>query len=206
MGPTATPATRRVIAAAATALLSGCAGDAYVRADADRAADFSSYRSFGFASPLGTDRDGVGTLASAHLRDAASGQLQARGLAYDAAAPQLLVDFRATVGDRIASPPPAVSIGIGIGSGGWGVGSGGWSVGGSIHSTWPLLVGSPASSAYQEGTLVVEMVDAARRQTVWQGQMTGPLVRRDDDARAAIADAVARIFEKFPLPRRGGAR
>ena len=47
--------------------LSACASGPNIVSDYDQTADFSSYRTFGFLDPLGTDRAGYTTLVTERL-------------------------------------------------------------------------------------------------------------------------------------------
>lgn len=97
----ARPARATWLAAAAVALVAGCATAPEVRTFAEPGVDLATYRTFAFFSPLGTDRSGYQTIVSQRLKAAARRELQARGLRFDEAAPQLLVNFNATLAQRV---------------------------------------------------------------------------------------------------------
>ena len=174
----------------ASLLLGGCATGPEVRADHDRTADFASYRSFGFASPLGTDRVGYQSIVSQHLKAAAQRQLEARGLRLDDAAPQLLVNFGAVLSDKLrVTSFPAVGMGWGY----YGYRSG-------MYAGWPLYEQTMVTP-YKEGTLNIDVVDAARRQLIWEAVVTDTVTQKTlDDVPAAVDAAVAAAFAKFPIP------
>jgi hypothetical protein len=52
---------------------------------------------------------------------------------------------------------------------------------------------------YQEGTATVDIVDAARKEQVWQGTTTSILSRNPDKSAKQIDEGVATIFRKFPV-------
>ena len=55
-----------------TTLLTACTSGPQVRSDFDHSANFASYKTFAFVSPLGTDVDGYSTHhAAPEIRDAA---------------------------------------------------------------------------------------------------------------------------------------
>ncbi len=55
---------------------------------------------------------------------------------------------------------------------------------------------------YQEGTATVDIVDATRKEQVWQGTTTSVLSRKADKSSQQIDEAVATMFRKYPiLPR-----
>ena len=50
-----------------TGLLAACASGPTVKGDYDHQADFAQYRTFGYMSPLGTDKAGYSTLSLIHI-------------------------------------------------------------------------------------------------------------------------------------------
>ncbi|MDH4050299.1 MAG: DUF4136 domain-containing protein [Rubrivivax sp.] len=188
---------RSLAAATAACLLAlaGCASAPAVRADFDRTADFTQYKSFAFASPLGTDRDGYQTLVSDYLKAATRRELEARGMRLDAAAPQLLVNFNASLNEKLrvtSAPAPVMTIGVGHGYYGYRAG---------MYGAWPLYADQTRATPYTEGTINVDVVDAARKQLVWEGVITGTVTQKTlDNVQQAIDGAVAKVFEKYPIP------
>ena len=54
---------------------------------------------------------------------------------------------------------------------------------------------------YKEGTLNIDVVDAARRQLVWEGVVTDSVTQKTlDNVQAAVDTAVAAAFSKYPVP------
>ena len=52
---------------------------------------------------------------------------------------------------------------------------------------------------YQEGTATIDIVDAARKEQLWQGTTTRVLSNSPDKSAKQIDKAVAAMFEKFPV-------
>jgi len=52
---------------------------------------------------------------------------------------------------------------------------------------------------YQEGTATIELVDAARKELVWQGTTTSVLSKSPTRSAKQIDKAVATVFEQFPV-------
>ena len=77
-------ALKLLAAGSMTGLLAACASGPTVKGDYDHQADFAQYRSFGFMSPLGTDRAGYSTLLTERLKTATRGQMEMRGYVYSA--------------------------------------------------------------------------------------------------------------------------
>ena len=168
-------------------LLGGCANVPEVRSDFDRTADFSQYKTFGFASPLGTDRRGYQSIVSQHLKAATQRELEARGLRLASAAPQLLVNFSASLNEkmRVTSMPL--------------MGMGYYGYRGGMYSAWPMYRDQTVVMPYTEGTLNIDVVDAARQQLVWEGVVTGVVTQAAlDDVQSAIDAAVTAAFLKYP--------
>jgi hypothetical protein len=145
--------TRHLIAAAlsAAALASaGCASTPNVRVMADPSADFTQYRTFGFASPLGTDRGGYQSAVSQQLKTSARTQLEARGLRYVEADPDLVVNFSATLDEKLrVSTTPTATMGVGY----YGYRAG-------MSSAWPMYQDQTTVTPYNEGTLNIDIADA----------------------------------------------
>ena len=171
--------------------LGGCASSPDVVADHDRSVDFAQYRTFGFFSPLGTDRGGYQTLVSQYLKASTRRQLEARGLTLDDAAPQLRVNFSARVDEKLRAttlPGPA-----------WGMGYYGYR--GGFYPAWPLYRDQTLVTPYNQGTLNIDLVDMARQQMVWEGVVVGTVTEQDTDNLPDTIDrAVTAAFGKFPIP------
>jgi len=181
-----------VLAATATLLvLAGCASVPNVRAEFDRSADFASYKTFGFASPLGTDRDGYQSIVSQQLKRATQRELEARGLRLDTNAPQLLINFNAALTEKLrVTTVPTTAVGVGY----YGYRRG-------LYGAWPTYVDQTVVSQYNEGTLNIDVIDAARKQLVWESVVSDSVTQKQlDNLPAAIDSAVAAAFAKYPVP------
>jgi uncharacterized lipoprotein len=168
-------------------LLAACTSGPQVRSDFDHSANFASYKTFGFVSPLGTDVDGYSTLITQRLKSATQREMEARGYRYTESDPDLLVNFSARLAKKVQVDPLA-SQQIGYYSY--------RRVG--VYRTWPSYAYQNNVDEYTEGTLNIDLVDAKRKQLVWEGVAVG---RVTDDKLAnpepAIDKAVADIFAKY---------
>ena len=171
--------------------LGGCATGPDVRVDYDRTADFTAYKTFGFASPLGTDRGGYQSVVSQHLKAATQREMEARGMRLDTSAPQLLVNFNAALSDKLrVTSTPSMSVGVGY-----------YGYRGGLYSAWPLYNDYTTVSQYKEGTLNIDVGDAARKQLVWEGVVTDSVTQKMlDNVPAAVDAAVKAAFLKYPIP------
>ncbi len=176
------PTPRRLLPLAALVLagLAGCATPPRHESQAAPGIDFASYRSFALAQP--ETGDAPLRMLDANIRAALQAEFTRRGYAEDAASPDLVVDYDTDTTDKVRSKPFRVGIGMG---------SFGGNVGGSVN------VGSASVESYQEGRLVVHVVDAAKRSEVWYGTIAGKVDQSKLDA-AAVARVVALALEDFP--------
>jgi hypothetical protein len=153
------------------------------------APDFSvaNYQTFGFLQPLSSDRGDVRTLLSTHLIDAATRELEMSGLRLSEDNPDVLVNFVVSTRETIQSRPSS-SVGMHHGRGRYGT-WGGYSM---SMSTTEIVQRT-------EGTIDVDIIDASRKQLVWEGAAVG---RVTDSTRQNLQETVNRaisdIFAQFP--------
>jgi len=185
--PSSLPA---LVLVAALLALAGCTTAPVVRVEYDRAVDFAQYKTFGFFDPLGTDRSGYETVVSQYLKAATRRELEARGLRFDAEAPQLKVNFNARLSEKLRSTTiPGPTFGMGY-----------YGYRGGFYSAWPMYSYETATSTYTEGTLNIDVVDAARRQLVWEGVAVGDVNDTSSESiRPRLEQVVAAAFARFPL-------
>jgi hypothetical protein len=169
------------------ATLAACASGPKVRSDFDHSADFASYKTFGFVSPLGTDVDGYSTLITQRLKAATQREMEARGYRYTETDPDLLLNFSARLANKVKVNQVATQQ----------VGYYSYrNVG--VYKVWPSYAYQNNVDQYTEGTLNIDLVDAKRKQLVWEGVAVG---RVTDDKLAnpgpPIDNAVAEIFAKY---------
>lgn len=183
-------------AALATALLclsvlAGCASGPTVRSNVDPSVDFNRFRTFAFLQPLSTDREGYQTLVSQQLVASAQRELEARGLVRSDDNPDLLVNFSADLDQRLRVTQVPVAAGAGMGRHRHG-----------LYGTWPTYQRTEIRQ-YTKGTLLIDVVDAARRQLVWEGVALGRVTQSTtNNLGPVLNDAVVEIFREFPLPPR----
>ena len=174
---------------AALLVLGGCASGPTVRSNVDQSADFAQYKTFGFVSPLGTDRAGYRSIVSQHLMDATQRELEARGMRRADSAPQLLVNFNAHLSEKLQVSP---SMGPMYGGGYYGYRRG-------FYGAWPMYETNTVTQ-YTQGTLNIDIVDAARKQLVWEGVVTDTVTQSDlEQIQPALYAAVAAAFAKYPV-------
>ena len=169
------------------AWLAGCASTPTVTANYDPATDFRAYRTFGFYEKTGTDAAGYESLVTQTLKASARREMEARGYAYAPTAGELLVNFNAKLAHhtRVTQTAPV-----------YGYGYYGYRTG--FYGGWPGY--NTYVDKYTEGTLNIDVVDAARRQLVWEGVAIGRVTEAHRQNReVAIDKAVHEIFARFPV-------
>ena len=179
----------------AVLVAAGCESGPRVRAERDKTVDFSQYRTFAFADPLGTDRAGYQTMVSQYLKAATQRELEARGLRLVEADPQTLVNFNGKLSEKFRTTTvPSSAITFGYGHGGYY----GYRTG--IYTTWPLYAPETRVDSYSEGTLNVDIIDAAKKQMIWEGVAVGRVTDETmENLQPKINEAVAAIFVNYPI-------
>jgi hypothetical protein len=177
-------------------VLGGCASVPDVRSAFDRSTDFTQYKTFAFFTPLGTDRGDYESIVSQELKANTQREMEARGMRLVTEAPQLLINFSASLDEKVrVTTMPVSTFGMGMGMRG---GYYGYRTG--MYSPWPMYMDQTVVSNYKEGTLNIDVVDAARKQMVWEGVVTDRVSQKDlDNLPKAIGAAVKAAFAKYPV-------
>lgn len=173
-------------------VLSACSNTPIIKSDYDVNANFASYRTYSFMEPLSTDRAGYTTLLTERLKRAANFQMESRGYVYSPVEPDLLVNFQSHISNRseYVQPPPPMMM--------WGFNSFGYQ--GNLYNNWPGYAFGPSVIQYSEGVLHVDLIDAKRRQLVWEGTGSSVLGNVQTAASSnAIDSLMSAIFARFPF-------
>jgi hypothetical protein len=181
---------RRIAGALLAGLMvAGCATQqkAEIRVNMAPDANLSAYGTFGFPEQAGTDRGGYSTIITNDFKAAVTEQMQMRGYRYVDSKPDLLVNFYANVREHteVRSRPPLAT------------GYYGYRYG--LYDAWPLYPKEVETVSYPVGTANIDIVDARRRQLIWEGVAQGRISDKDmEHPREVIAKAVAELFAHFP--------
>lgn len=169
-------------------LLGACATGPLVRTDMDPDADFSRYRTYAFYQPLAMEESGYSTYLTDQIKASIRREMDARGYVYDEKAPDLRVNFQGVVREKTdVYTIPRADIQYF------------YSYRANRYVGVPVWYDQTQVSQYREGTLTVDLVDAARNRLVWTGDAIGRVVQRSPQERAAAADqAIAAIFARYP--------
>lgn len=189
---------RRLAGALAALALAGCAAvGPEIRTDHDAAVDFSRYATFAFM-----DRAERGqamtydTIGDRRVIASVTRALEDRGYRRVESEPDLLVNFAISTED-VQDVRTVPSAGLPPYWYGWR---------GGYYYPWPAYTYETYVDRYERGTLFIDLVDAERRQLVWEGRAVGRITKatREDPA-GALDNAVAEIFARYPFvagPRR----
>jgi hypothetical protein len=156
-----------------------------IATDFDHTADFSRYRTFGVAgghvSINGVSDEG-NTIVKDRIRNALVSALGGKGLAETAEHPDLLVGYWAGARSRTeieGMPPYAPEMGPYWYGGWWGPGYTEW---------W--------TRTYEEGTLVIDLVDQASHRLVWRAYARTELNQPVSEQK--VREIVDKAFKAYP--------
>jgi len=189
--------------ALAALVLTACATGPEIRTDFDPEVDFGQYETFDWVDELGTDRAGYSTLTTNYFKRAVRREMEALGYRHTEQDPDLLVNFFARMreeSETYARPHPVHSLAphplYFHGAGYYGYRYG-------LYTAWPYYDFSYVNTVrYKVGTANVDVIDADRRQLIWEGvaeeRLTGEQLENPGEA---IGDAVKDLFRQFPTRR-----
>jgi hypothetical protein len=174
---------------AMTVLAAGCATTSApnTRIDYDKTADLSVYRTYGFPKETGTDRGGYSTLVTSYFKSSISTAMEARGYKYAEEKPDLLVNFFMNTTERTetTSDPFMGSYGY------YGYRRG-------LYNAWPMY-DDTRTVTYKVGTINVDIVDAEKKQLIWEGVSEG---RVSEEAMAnpkvTVNAVVTELMRQYP--------
>ena len=156
------------------------------RVDYDKKADFSVYRTYGFPKETGTDRGGYSTLVTSYFKSSVSTAMEARGYKYSAENPDLLVNFFMNTRERTELRPNP-----GAGQGYYGYREG-------LYRGWPMY-DQDRTVNYQIGTINVDIVDAAKKQLIWEGVSEGRVTEEAlANPRVTVNAVVTELMRRYP--------
>lgn len=153
-----------------------------VAADYDKKANFNDYKTFAFFK-TGIDKAEISDLDKRRILRAIESELMARGYT-KSENPDLLVSIFTKSRDKVNVYNNAY--GYGPYGYGWGWSPYYWNPGYSSVST------------STEGTLYVDLIDAKKKELVWQGMGVGYLADRMDKKEERIKEFVSKVMEKYP--------
>ena len=171
---------------AALMILIACSPSLKVSSDYDKTVDFAPYKTFSMYQ-LQDKSGAVSQLNQNRITDAVKKQMVAKGFTENDANPDLLVNVVTYLKEKQQVTANTNYYGYGgyYRPYAWG---GGMSSGTTTYSTYN----------YHDGTLMIDVVDASKKQLVWQGVGNKEIDKPSKDPDKTIPEAVARIMESFP--------
>lgn len=171
-------------------LLCACAAGPQISTDFDPKADFSLYKTFAFIMPPATAQAGYASFLTERLKSSVTVEMQKRGYVFNEQAPDLLINFHTQLSQKtdFIVPPPMP----------WGPYYYGYRTG--FYSDWSGYAMPAEVIQYTEGVLNIDLIDARRRQLVWEGLSTSVINDlHQATSEPAVAKVVSAIFAKYPF-------
>jgi hypothetical protein len=168
------------------ALLVACAASGpTIRSQVDPSANFSAYQTFGFFDEMPGQQALYASFVDQYIKEAIVREMYARGYRQEAN-PQLLVNFHRQSKDKVKvtqTAAPAGYYGYRRSFYAWGAGT---------------TVTTDVDS-YREGTLNIDVVDAAARKLLWEGIAIARISEKiRENPKPTIDGAVNEMFAEFP--------
>ena len=166
------------------AALIGCSSIS-VNHDYDREADFPAFKTFAWVpqktTVVGDAKEAIrtNTLLDKRVRNAVNAELQGRGMIIDVDDPDILVAYHTGLDQKVNVTDWGYSYPRYYG--GWG--------GGNIDVT-----------TYEQGTLIVDLIDYKTSQLVWRGTATKALASNPtpEQMDKSINDIIQKLFSAYP--------
>ena len=149
-----------------------------VKVRSDQAVDFDQFKTFYCLecrdeySDIAPEYDNPETRE--FIREAIISELEAKGLTYTEENPEVLVDFKIVIEERIAilSEPE------------------------STYNYWETYEAQTVQ--FKQGTLLINLIDASNNQAIWQGVSSRVMEDKpSENLESRIKSTVARMFKKF---------
>jgi hypothetical protein len=151
-----------------------------VNSDYDKKVDFTAYKTYAFYKS-GIDKVEVSDLDKKRILHSIDEVMTAKGFT-KSETPDLLVNIFTKEREQVDVNRYNSSWGYG-----WGYG---WN---------PYLWGGNTSvNRYTEGTLYIDLIDAKKKELIWQGEGEGVLTKDTNKKEEKIKEFVTKILEQYP--------
>lgn len=150
-----------------------------VNQDYDKNADFSQYKTYAYHKS-GIDKVEISDLDKKRILRSIDETMTAKGFT-KSENPDLLINFFTQEREQVS----VNQFNMGYG---WGYGWNPWFYGGRTTSV----------NSYPEGTLTIDVIDANKKELIWQGQGEGVLTKNVDKKDEKIKEFVTKILEQYP--------
>lgn len=159
-------------------MLASCA-TVRVASDYDKTVDYTDYKTFGFYKQ-GVDKVEISDLDKKRILKAIEENLLAKGFT-KSEKPDLLVNIFTKSREEVN---------VNQFNSGWGYGWGfGWN---------PYWGGRTSVTTSTEGTLFIDLIDAKKKELVWQGEGTGELTKNAEKKDENVREFVSKILGQYP--------
>ncbi len=172
-------------------VVTGCSSGPNIRSDYDDSADFGSFETYNFVDGIEPRSGNYQSFFSQYMVTAITIEMEKRGYT-KSDDPDLLVNFNANLQDKtkITTSPSAQPMGGYYGYRGSRYGAwGGYGYGTDTHV-----------SQYTEGTFNIDLVDARRRQLVWEAVGVGRVSEKAlANLEEGVRNGVPNFFARYPF-------
>jgi Domain of unknown function (DUF4136) len=151
----------------------------HINSDYDKKVDFSKYKTFAFLK-AGIDKVEISDLDKKRILSSIEQEMTLKGFT-KSETPDLLININ-TKSEKVVN--------VNQFNGGFGYGYGfGFS---------PFFGGNFGSSTSTEGTLTIDLIDANKKELIWQGEGVGHLTQNTNKKDENIKCFVTRIMSQYP--------
>ncbi|MBC5836417.1 DUF4136 domain-containing protein [Flavobacterium muglaense] len=158
----------------------GACSTVRVNADYDKNVDFTQYKTYAFHKN-GIDKVQISEFDKKRILRAIDAELSKMGMT-KSENPDLLINIMTKEREKLEVNQFNAGFGYG-----WGFG---WN---------PYMWGGRNFvSSSTEGTLFIDLIDAKKKELIWEGEGVGNLTQNRDKKEAVINDFVAKIMAQFP--------
>ncbi|MFV0565953.1 MAG: DUF4136 domain-containing protein [Flavobacteriaceae bacterium] len=154
-----------------------------VATDFDKNANFNAYKTFAFFK-TGIDKAEINDLDKRRILRAIEAEMLAKGFT-KSETPDLLISLFTQSNQRVD-----------VYNNYWGYGGWGW--GGYYGPGWGWGWNQPNVSTSTEGILFIDVIDANKKELVWQGKGTGYLTQNTNKKEERINEFVNEIMAQYP--------
>ena len=175
----------------AAAHLAACASSSNIRSTYDDSKDFAQYRTYNFMEGAGGDSSGYQSMFTNYMVQAISREMEQRGYVMSDN-PDLLVNFNANFEDKTKVTTTQAPM---RGGAYYGYRRG-------YYNAWPTYGYATEThvSQYTEGTFNIDLVDARKKQLVWEAVGVGRVTEKKlGNLEQEIREGVPKYFENYPF-------
>lgn len=153
----------------------------HINSDYDKKVDFANYKTYAFYK-TGIDKVEISDLDKKRILRSVDEVLTQKGFT-KSESPDFLINF--TTKEREQVNVNQFNAGFGYG---WGFGWNPMFWGGGMNNV----------STFDEGTLLIDIIDAKKKELIWQGEGIGHLTKNTDRKDDNIKEFVTRILSQYP--------